>query len=49
VPRKPKSRPQSDGYRAGIGRSLVTAFPISDCGTFEGLLKAIDKADPPRR
>jgi hypothetical protein len=38
-----------DGYRSGVGESLAKAFPVGECGTFEGLLKAIDKAVQQRR
>ncbi len=40
-----KKEKDSGGYRAGIAWSLAAAFPMSECGSFTGLLKAIDEAE----
>jgi hypothetical protein len=47
--RKPRDPAPPGGYGAGVGQSLATAFPVGDCGSFKGLLRAIDKADRKRR
>ena len=40
-----QKRPMSEGYRAGVAWSLANAFPVSECGSFAGLLQAIDNAE----
>ena len=46
--RRLQKRTESDGYRAGVAWSLDTAFPVSECGSFTGLLGAIDEAERQR-
>lgn len=43
-----QKRAESEGYRAGVAWSLDTAFPVSETGSFTGLLRAIDKAERQR-
>lgn len=36
---------EAEGYSIGVARSLAAAFPVSECGSFTGLLDAIDEVE----
>ena len=46
--RRLQKRTEAQGYRAGVAWSLANAFPVSESGSFTGLLQAIDKAERER-
>jgi hypothetical protein len=48
VVRALQKRRESEGYCAGVAKSLAAAFPVSECGSFAGLLDAIDEVEKRR-